>query len=330
MADMKTNPVLSGKAEAWTNPELIADIVSPLLPVASEHFSVDVFPIGSFIQTYDNEVGRLDSPKTIDLQANQKEYKTTDYALDAVLPRYDTERQDQQVKGLNSKVNLKQAFTLALAASQANSRELRVATMYQDLSSFIAGNRITLAGPSQWSDPTSRPLDDITRAINNSMVPYNLMVMGPAAFFALQIHPQIVGAILKSGGSVGLTSQPEMESLFGIKIIVGKGFATVNITQDFDRANERIRRTWGSHCSLLYVNPQAAAIAGLGQYTFGYTARVGGTRIGEIFDPMKGARGSDILRILDVGKSLITASFCGFLFRDCAAATPILSLSNLY
>jgi len=329
MSEFILSPTLSAKAEAFVNEELIADIVLPKVPVRSEAFYADYFPVGVFAQTRDNRVGRADSPKIINVASNSRIFSTEDYALDAILYNYDKERNEQALDGRTTNIQWKAANTLALASAQSNCREVRVANLAQAINSYSPGNRITLSGPSQWSDPTSRPLDDITRAVDNSLVPYNIFVMGMAAFSALKVHPQIVGGIFKNGARDGIVDQAAMETLFGIKIVIGKAFVSTHDDLDITRSNATLKRAWGNHASLIYINPLAQAIAGLSQYSFGYTPQVGGTRISELFNGMMGARGALTLRILDVEIPLITAKFCGFLFRDVAPPTTNLSISNL-
>jgi len=329
MTQFVLSPSLSAKAEAFVNEELVADLVLPKVPVESEFFQCDYFPAEVFAQTRDNRVGRADSPKVINVASNSRVFSTEDYALDAILYNYDLERNEQALNGRTTNVRLKAANTLALAAAQGNSREVRVADLVQSNNSYTAANRITLSGPSQWTNPLSRPLDDIIRAIDNSLVPYNKFVMGMGAFSALKVHPQIVGAIFANGARDGIVDKAAMETLFGVEIVIGKAFVSTFDDLDITRANATLKRAWGNHASLVYINPLAQAIAGLSQYSFGYTPQVGGTRISEMFNGMMGARGALTLRILDVEIPLITAKFCGFLFRDVAPASTNLSISNL-
>lgn len=331
MSEFVLNPALSVKAQAFlSQEELIADIVLPKTPVDSEVFRSDYYPVGVFTQTRDNRVGRADSPKIINIKSQTRNFETEDFALDSIVYRYDTERNAQGLKSKTTSIKFKEAHTLALAAAQKNSREARVARKVQDVQSFLVGNTVVLSGPSRWSDPTSRPLDDITRAVDNSLVPYNLFVMGSGAFNALKVHPQIVSAAWKNGGNQGIVDQAAIEMLLGgLKIVVGRSFISAFPEFDPDRTAGMLKRAWGNHASLLYVDASVKAIGGLGQYTFGYTPQVGGTRIMEMFNPLMGARGADVIRILDVETELLMARFCGFLFRDVAPASSILSIDNL-
>lgn len=331
MSEFVLNPALSVKAQAFiSTEELIADQVLPKTPVDSEVFRSDFYPVGVFTQTKDNRVGRADSPKIINIKSMTDNFETEDFSLDSIVYRYDTERNAQGLKSKTTSIRFKEAHTLALAAAQKNSREARVARKVQDIQNFMVGNSVVLSGPSRWSDPTSRPLDDITRAIDNSLVPYNIFVMGSGAFNALKIHPQIVSAVWKNAGTQGLVDQASIEMLLGgPKIVVGRAFISGYPEFDPTRTTEALKRAWGNHASLLYINPAAQAIGGLGQYTFGYTPQVGGTRIMEMFNPLMGARGADVIRILDVETELLMARFCGFLFKDVAPASAILSIDNL-
>ena len=331
MSEFVLNPALSVKAQAFISQEqLIADIVLPKTPVEAEVFRSDYFPVGVFTQTRDNRVGRADSPKIINIKSQTRNFETEDFSLDSIVYRYDTERNIQGLKTKTTSIKFKEAHVLALASAQKNSREARVARKVQDIQNFVAGNSVVLAGPSRWSDPTSRPLDDIMRAIDNSLVPYNLFVMGSGAFNALKVHPQIVSAVWKNAGRDGIVDQASIEMLLGgPKIVVGKAFISAYPEFDPTRTAGMLKRAWGNHASLLFVDPSVQAIAGLGQYTFGYTPQVGGTRIMEMFNPLMGARGADIIRILDIETELLMARFCGFLFKDVVAASAILSIDNL-
>jgi hypothetical protein len=104
---------------------------------------------------------------------------------------------------------------------------------------------------------------------------------------------------------------------------VGDSFTSMSESQDHERPIETINRLWANDFILFYDNPNAQAISGFNQFTFGYTARWGGVKVGTVEDPFMGARGGKLLRIFESAKELITAKFCGYIIKDCIpAATP--------
>jgi hypothetical protein len=324
------NAVLSGSAEAYTNDRYVADLVLPYKPVKAELFKCDYYPVPQHLIAPDNRVGRLDPPPRLDFQAAQREFSTEDHAYDAAVPVWDTERADQQRAGNQMTIDPKKLFVAGLAEAQLLRREMRVARMVQTLTNYMPNLRQVLAASSQWDNPTSRPKDQIFAALDSMLRRANQMVLSRVAWTALRSHPQIVEAVLGTSAREGVASQQQVAELFELKeVVVGDAFAASSEIQDPDRPSETISRLWGNHCSLIYQNPNAQAIAGSNQFTYGYTARVGGRRVMEWFSEDIGARGADMMRVLDVEKELITASFCGYLFRDCVPASASFSMNNV-
>jgi hypothetical protein len=322
--------VLSGISEAYVNDRYIADLVLPYKPVPSELFKCDYYPVPQHLIAPDNRVGRLDPPPRLDFQALQREFSTEDRAYEAALPIWDQERADQQRAGKQTVIDPKKLFVVGLAEAQLLRREVRVARLTQALNSYLSNQRQVLAGTSQWNNQTSRPKDQILLALDSMLRRANVMVLGREAWTALRSHQQIVEAVLGTSAREGMASQKQVAELFELdEVVVGDAYVAASEIQDPDRPSETISRLWGGHCALIYQNPNAQAIAGFNQFTFGYTARVGGRRVMEWFDEGVGARGGDMMRILDVEREIITAPFCGYLFRDCVPAAASFSMSNV-
>lgn len=332
MAKFVENAVWSGISEAYRNPEstYIADEVLPIVPVAAELFSADYYPIESLLVAPDNEVGRLDRPVLLDFEAKQREFKTKDYAYDAPLPNWDVQRAEQQRTGQNSGFNPEDYVVQGVTEIHTLRREIRAANVVFNPNTYLPTQRQVVAGPSQWTSPTSRPIDQIMTAINAMLIRPNRLVLSRETWTGLSRNPQVVEAVKGTAAKEGVASLQQVQELLEIqKIVVGDSWKSVSERQDLERASANINRLWGAHAALLHVNPNVRTTTGSNLYTFGMTARWGMKKSGWIEDPDMGARGGRKVRVLEHCRELVTASFCGYFFENAVAPAATLNLSNV-
>jgi hypothetical protein len=77
-----------------------------------------------------------------------------------------------------------------------------------------------------------------------------------------------------------------------------------------------MNRTWGKHCLLMYSNKQAAMER---QPVFGFTGQFGTKVAGEIPAPVKGLRGSKLIRTGESVKEVISAPDVAFFVQNAVA-----------
>jgi hypothetical protein len=332
MARFTENPVWSGISELYRNPEstYIADEVLPIVPVAAEIFSADYYPVESLLVAPDNEVGRLDRPVLLDFEAKQREFRTKDYAYDAPLPNYDVQRAEQQRTGQNSGFNPEDYVVQGVTEIHTLRREIRAANLVFNPATYLPTQRQVVAGPSQWTNTASRPIDQIMTAINAMLIRPNRLVLSRESWTGLSRNPQVVEAVKGTAAKEGVASLQQVQELLEIqKIVVGDSWKSVADRQDLGRAAANINRLWGPHAALLHVNPNVRTTTGSNLYTFGMTARWGIKKSGWIEDPDMGARGGRKVRVLEHCRELITASLCGYYFENAVAPAATLNLSNV-
>ncbi len=331
MAKFVVNAVWSGISEAY-KPEstYIADEVLPIVPVAAELFNCDYYPIESLLVAPDNRVGRLDRPVMLDFEAKQRQFKTEDYAYDAPLPNWDVEQAEQQRIGQNSGFNPEDYVVQGVTEIHTLRREIRVANLVFNPATYLPTQRQVVAGPSQWTSPTSRPIDQIMTAINAMLIRPNRLVLSRETWTGLSRNPQVVEAVKGTAAKEGVASLQQVQELLEIqKIVVGDSWKSVSERQDLERASANINRLWGAHAALLHVNPNVRTTTGSNLYTFGMTARWGMKKSGWVEDPFMGARGGRVARVLEHCLEVVSAPMCGYFFENAVAPAATLNLSNV-
>jgi hypothetical protein len=332
MSKFVENAVWSGISEGYQNPDstYIADLILPIVPVPAELFKADYFPVDQLLVAPENQVGRLDRPERLNFQAKQREFSTNDYAYDSPLPLFDTERAEQQRSGSQMGFD-PMAYTVQGTSDVFNlRREIRAANLVFNVSNYLPTQRQTIAGPSQWTVPTSKPVDQIMSAVNNMLIRPNTLTLSRQSWTSLSRHPQVVEGCKGTAAKEGLASIQQVQELLEIqKIVIGDSWKSISEAQDFERPTASVGRLWGPHAALLYVNPNVRTTTGSNMYTFGMTARHGTRRSGTVDDPFMGARGGKWIRVMESCKEIISAPFCGYFFENVVPAASVLQISNV-
>jgi hypothetical protein len=193
-------------------------------------------------------------------------------------------------------------------------REVRVANLIFTLGTYLAANRTTLSGTSQWSDFTnSNPLDAILTAMDIPVQRPNIGVIGRQAFTKLQQHPIIVSAVLGNAGSRGAVAAEAIANLLGLdQLLVGEGF--LNTARPGQTLS--MSRVWGKHLALLYIDPNGGP---MDMPSFGWTAEWGTRQAGTVPDPTRGVRGGEAVRVYESVAEVISAPALGYFFQNAVA-----------
>jgi hypothetical protein len=324
-------PIWSGIAEGYKNENstYVSDLILPTVQVDSELFKADYYPVDQLLVAPDNQVGRLDRPQKLDFQAMQRDFSTIDYGYDAPLPNYDVQRAEQQRTGGQSQFNPEDYTVIATDAVNDLRREIRTANLVFNPATYLSTQRQTLAGSSRWSDPTSRPVDQLTTAMDVMLIRPNRLVLSRNSWTSLSRHPQVVEAVKGTAAREGLASAQQVAELLEIeRIVIGDSWRSMAESQDFNRSTATLNRLWGPHAALLHVNPNIKAASGSNMYTFGFRARFGQKKAGRIPDPNMGVRGGQWIRVFEHCREIVSANFCGYFFENVVSPAAALSINN--
>lgn len=309
-APFPIDPALTAIAISYKNSRLIADEVLPRVPVARQEFKWWKFSMDETFRIPDTRVGRTSRPNEIEFSASQETDATEDFALDDPIPQADI---DNASEGYDPVMRGTEALTDLILLD----REKRCADLVFNLNSYPSNQRITLAGTSQFNDPSSTPIATIMDAMDTMIMRPNIMVIGRLAFTSLIRHPHIIKAFNGNDGDRGIATRRFLAELWELDdVLVGESWL---VTSKKGQATTTAR-VWGKHISLICRDLMANPAAGSpGRPTFGFTAQWGTRIAGRMNDPHIGMRGGVIVRSGESVKEKICASEFGYFIQNAVA-----------
>lgn len=290
---------------AYKNANYIADQVAPRVRVDKQEFKYSRYSDDKFFNIPDTLVGRRSQPNEITLDATEQVSATRDYALDNPVPMADVDNSDERFDPVGDGAAL-------LAECVALDREARCANKVFNSASYVASLRATLAGASQWSDPSSTPISVISQALDQPLMRPNKLVFGQAAWTVFRAHPEIVEAVLGTAAKKGMVTRQAVAELFEVdEVIVGS--ARSNSAKPGQAPS--LVRLWGKHMAAIYTSPVMTRDTPDFIKTFQWGDKVAG----QWEDKNIGMRGGIRIRAGESVIEEVVANQAGYLFQNVVA-----------
>lgn len=309
-----TDPTLTAIAIAYRNPaaSLIGKRILPAIPVLSENFKWNVFPIAEAFTVPELEVGRKGRPTQVEFTATEDTSSTKDYGLDDALPNNDIDEAAKARAEKRSHFDPRASATEGLTNLVGLGREVRAAAVVQDSNNYAADKKITLAGTDKFDDfQNSDPYEVIDEGMDKTLVYRpNHIVMGQAVWSKLKLHPKIVAAVKGAANTGGAITKVQFAELFEIhpdNLLIGQ--SQVNLSRKGQSVS--LARVWGKSIQMLYIDPTKQA-ANDAVMTWGFTAELGGPIAGNFQDPDIGLKGGERIRVGEQVRELVCAIDLGY------------------
>lgn len=300
------DPALTAIAIAFHNAGMIADEVLPRIPsVNKEEFKYYRYDLSEGFTLPDTKVGRRGRVNQISFTGEEKTGATNDYGLEDEIPQADIDNasgpQTPQQRSVEQITNLIEL-----------DREIRVAGLVFNASSYGDNNKEVVAAGDKFTDAASKPLRMISEALDSMIMRANVMVLGQSAWTALRQHPEIVKATNKNSGDSGVAARQAVAEIFEVqKIVVGQGW----VNNARKGKTPEMARCWGGHVALLHQDRLADTRNGT---SFGYTVPYKSRESAQWFDKDIGLRGGIRVRVGESVKELLTAAELGYFLQDVA------------
>lgn len=320
VAPFTVQPKLTQIAMAIKPEGLIADMVCPRVPVEGEKFVYTKFQTEELFSIPDTKVGRTSAPNQVEFGSFDVNDATEDHALDDMVPNKDVMNAANTNMGGNFDPLGNAAMNVAALVELA--REQRVANLMFNLNTYNASLRQTLSGTGQWSDyVNSDPVSTILAAMDQMLVRPTDVCFGQAAWTKFRMHPKVVAAVLNRSGGLGGLSATGMATREAVAALLE--VRTVHVGQAFGNAAKKgqaatYSRLWGKHCAMWKIE-RTVVSARSPLPTFAFTAQWGARKAGTIAAPLMGAEGSQVVRVLEHVKELVTMQECGYFFQNVVA-----------
>lgn len=300
------DPILSAVARGYRSPKAaVASVLFPIVPVGLRagriiSFGPDDFKLVS--------TARAPGANTKRIQFGYagENYSLVDYRLEGAVPN---ELQEEASNGPG--IDLSSNAVRRVQNTMALEREKQAADLARNEARYGAGNKETLSGTSQWSDPASDPFTDIMDGKESIRAKIgerpNVLTLGPKVLTALRTHPKVLDRLSTASDRPPATLQ-QLQALFELQQIV-EGEAVYHDGSQF-------QDVWGKDAILAYTTP--ASMQEMGSPSFGYTYQLEDRPMVEEGYPDRNAN-SWFYPVTDAYQPVLAGATAGFLFKSAVA-----------
>ena len=300
------DPILSAVARGYRSPKAaVASVLFPIVPVGLRAGRIISFGPDDF-KLVNTARAPGANTKRIQFGYAGENYSLVDYRLEGAVPN---ELQEEASNGPG--IDLSSNAVRRVQNTMALEREKQAADLARNEARYGAGNKETLSGTSQWSDPTSDPFTDIMDGKESIRAKIgerpNVLTLGPKVLTALRTHPKVLDRLSTASDRPPATLQ-QLQALFELQQIV-EGEAVYHDGSQF-------QDVWGKDAILAYTTP--ASMQEMGSPSFGYTYQLEDRPMVEEGYPDRNAN-SWFYPVTDAYQPVLAGATAGFLFKSAVA-----------
>ena len=300
------DPILSAVARGYRSPKAaVANVLFPIVTVGLRAGRIISFGPDDF-KLVNSARAPGANTKRIQFGYAGENYSLVDYRLEGAVPN---ELQEEASNGPG--IDLSSNAVRRVQNTMALEREKQAADLARNEARYGAGNKETLSGTSQWSDPTSDPFTDIMDGKESIRAKIgerpNVLTLGPKVLTALRTHPKVLDRLSTASDRPPATLQ-QLQALFELQQIV-EGEAVYHDGSQF-------QDVWGKDAILAFTTP--ASMQEMGSPSFGYTYQLEDRPMVEEGYPDRNAN-SWFYPVTDAYQPVLAGATAGFLFKSAVA-----------
>lgn len=249
-AQVHADRPLSNFAVEYSNDKLIADMVSPFVPVNNKSDSYYIYTKKDRFTLPETIRGPKDEANEVDWSTSTSSYGCVDHALREFLP-------DALVGNSDPGIDPRRRTTAFLTDLLLLTYERVIATKVTTAGNYASAYKTALSGADQWGETTSDPIGVVDTAKAACFMEPNTMIMGKEVWNKLKRHAAIVDHI-KGGATAdnpSLVTLQLIAELFELdRVLVGRA--------KYNSANKGATASysyvWGKDCVLAHIDPAAS------------------------------------------------------------------------
>lgn len=302
-------PSLTRIAMAVQNEEYIADLVCPRVQVAGELFEYTKVTTKDRFQHPDDTISRTGHLNELEFAQSDETDRTIDRGLAAPVPLVDVDRAAQA-----NKADPRGMAVENLTQVMLRNREVRVADLIFGAGNYDSALKLTLdgnAGKYYFDDTTNGdPIGYLESAANDMMIRPNTLTLGPDVWLGIRKNPKVISRLYGTASTLGTARLNDFAAELGLdRVLVGMAW------KDAAKKGQAgsYGRVWGNFAALTRVETGLASAQTV-MPTFAFTAQYEGRTAGTYFDPSRGKKGVDMLKVTESVKELVAWSAAGYLF----------------
>jgi len=301
------DPVLTTQSRGYINSEFVGTSLLPFVDIPNRSMRVIRFGKDAFRRALNTRRAPGSQTRRVQFGYQSDPIALKQESLEAQVP-YELQQDASKVPAIDlAKTSIRTVQDII-----GLGREVEIANLVRDPAIYATDNKMSFAGSDKWSAETSKPAQDVKNAKEavrrmTGRDP-NTLVLGPAAFNALQDHAAVKEKF-KYTSSESITSVLLAKYFDLDTVLVGKAVALADNADDVEPASD----VWGNDAVLAYV-PKG------GNYmipAFGYTYRLSGYPIVEAPYDERSTK-SWIYPYTEEYRPYVTGAEGGFLFKNVA------------
>lgn len=306
---MHVDSVLSNFSVQYRNEDMIWRDVLPEVKVMKRSDVYWKYSKENAYRVFDDKIGPKSLANEIDFAVSTDNYSVKGHALADWVAQEEIDNADTPLapeSDANDFVN--QCLDVA--------QEQRVSSLVFAAGTYPVGNKVTLAGATQWTGASDNPLLDVQTAVEGCFVRANTLVFGIDAWLVFRRLPEILDAVKAMAGTSlagGLATQAAVAALFDVdRVLVGRS----RYISSKEGQTATFARLWGKHMAALHIK---AGETGVRSITFGKTFTESRRQTMRSFDEKRGEKGAHYLKTSWNSDEKVVASDLGYFIENAVA-----------
>ena len=307
--DLHVDAVLSNMSVQYRNEDMIWPEIMPEVKVTKRSDLYYQYAKENNFRIYDDKIGPRSMANEIDYGQSPQNYSVKDHALADWVAQEEIDNADTPLAPeSDANDNLNSALDVI--------QEQRVAGIVFAAATYPVGNKVVLAGATQWSGASDNPIKDIQDAVEGCFVRANTLVFGVDAWLVFRRLPEILDAVKAIAGTSlqgGLATPSAVANLFEVdRILIGR--SRYITTKEGQTAT--FSRLWGKHMAALHLKAGVPAVRSI---TFGKTFVETRRFTMRSFDEKRGVKGAHYIKTAWNSDEKVIASDLGYFIENAVA-----------
>lgn len=306
---LHVDSILSNLSVQYRNEDMIWREVMPEVKVNKRSDLYWKYAKENAYRIYDDKIGPKSMANEIDFAVSTDNYSVKDHALSDWVTQEEIDNSDSPLAP-ESDANdfLNQCLDVA--------QEKRAADLVFAAATYPVGNKVTLAGVTQWTGASDNPISDVQTAVETCFVRANTLVFGIDAWLVFRRLPEILDAVKAIAGTSlngGLATPSAVANLFEVdRVLIGR--SRYISTKEGQTAT--YARLWGKHMAALHIKGGSNGVRSI---TFGKTFVETVRMTMRSFDEKRGLKGAHYLKTGWNSDEKIVASDLGYFIENAVA-----------
>ncbi len=256
----EVSPILTQFVVGYVSPQFIGRLVAPLVPSYAAAGTLYTFGKEGFY-IYDTQRALRANANKIQFAISKDTYVCVEHALESSLDYKELEEAERI--GAKEVLKLEQRTVMGIENAMTRKLEKEIADYIFGTSYYATGNKTTLSGGDQWSDPNnSDPVGNIDTgkiaARADMGIEPNTGVIGYTAWAKLKRHPQILDKIKYS--QLGVSTVQLIKEIIELEnLYIGMS----NYAADDGTFTD----LWTDSMALIYIPPKDQLVEGTTPHT---------------------------------------------------------------